>query len=292
MPHVVILIHRHDSFANKSYWLRAIAKYWEESGVHISLVSDPRVKVEGDLAILHVSLTVVPREYLDFVRRFPITLNGCVADISKRSVSAQILDRSDRYEGPVIVKTDRNCQGSSERRVAARVFKSSRGRNAIGDYRFALREMLRQTRRGWRQGSAQAFENYLIFNSMGDVPQAIWSDRDLVVERFLPERRNDHYCVRTWLFLGDQERSAIFYSHDPVIKSHNIVHFERTNEVPDELRQMRRNLGFDFGKFDYAVVHGRAVLFDANRTPTIGKFPEERYRPIVQSLANGLGSFL
>ena len=44
------------------------------------------------------------------------------------------------------------------------------------------------------------------------------------------------------------------------------------------------NCNFDFGKFDYAVVDGKAVLYDANRTPGIGRFPEERYLPIVQNL--------
>ena len=291
MPDIVILAHHYDSFAKSSYWLNAISEYWKKNGIRTSVVSDPRVKVEADAAILHVDLTVVPPEYLDFIRRYRVGLNGGVADISKRSISTHLLDCSDRYPGSVIVKTDRNSQGLRERRIATRIFKSSRGRN-IKDYCFAMRERFRQTRRRWRHGSAEAFENYPIFNSITDVPEAIWSDPDLVVERFLPERRNGHYCVRTWLFLGNQERNAIFYSQDPVIKSHNIVHFERTNEVPDELRQMRRDLNFDFGKFDYAVVDGKAVLFDANRTPTIGTFPEERYGPIAQLLANGLGSFL
>jgi hypothetical protein len=86
----------------------------------------------------------------------------------------------------------------------------------------------------------------------------------------------------------DQERNTAFYSPDPVIKSRNIVHHEPA-EVPDELRQKRRALKFDFGKFDYAVVDGSVVLYDANRT---GAFPKELYLPIVQNLARGIGAFL
>ena len=40
-----------------------------------------------------------------------------------------------------------------------------------------------------------------------------------------------------------------------------------TEPVPEELRQTRRQLGFDYGKFDYGVVNGEVVLYDANRTP-------------------------
>ena len=71
-----------------------------------------------------------------------------------------------------------------------------------------------------------------------------------------------------------------------------IVDFERLTEVPEELRQIRRDLKFDFGKFDYTMVDGRPVLFDANRTPTIGDFPKERYLPLAQTLARGIGAFV
>jgi hypothetical protein len=51
-------------------------------------------------------------------------------------------------------------------------------------------------------------------------------------------------------------------------------------------------LKFDYGKFDYTMVEGRPVLFDANRTPTFGDFPKERYMPLAQSLARGIDSWL
>jgi hypothetical protein len=37
--------------------------------------------------------------------------------------------------------------------------------------------------------------------------------------------------------------------------------------VPDEIRAERERMGFDYGKFDFVVNDGKAVLFDANRTP-------------------------
>jgi hypothetical protein len=62
--------------------------------------------------------------------------------------------------------------------------------------------------------------------------------------------------------------------------------------VPDELREMRKSLGFDFGKFDYAIVDGRVVLYDANRTPAVGNFSREQFMPRIRLLAEGLNAFL
>jgi hypothetical protein len=292
MLHAAVVVHRHARFDQRLYWLQAISACWAEDGIRVSVIDDPKTHIDADLAILHVDLTVIPREYLACVRRCAVTVNGAVSDISKRAISPHLLRRDDRYDGPVIVKTDRNCAGDPEALLAKNGWKA-RERGAV--IRSALehfKEKHIRARRRRRYGSKRAFLDYPVFTSMSEVPEAVWSDRDLVVERFLPERIKGRYCVRTWLFFGDQDRHAIFYSHDPVIKSHNIVDYERLGAVPEELRQMRRTLKFDFGKFDYTMVDGRPVLFDANRTPTIGDFPKERYLPIAQSLASGIGTFL
>lgn len=292
MPHVAILVHRHAPLDRHGYWLQAIVEHWRESGVQVRVIDDPEQRVDADLAILHVDLTVVPRDYLAWVGRFPVTINGAVADISKRTISTHLLRPGDRYDGPAIVKTDRNCAGEPELRLASSRRAGRRPRDIVGGTLEYVGEKLRRRRRRARYGTSRAFHDYRVFPSMAAVPEAVWDDDELVVERFLPERRDGRYCVRTWLFFGDRDRHALFTSDEPVIKSHNIMGFERLGEVPEALRQRRRELKFDFGKFDYAVVDGQPVLFDANRTPTIGDFPKERYLPLVQSLAGGLGAFL
>lgn len=291
-PRVAILVHRHAPLDRHRYWLQAIAECWREAGVQIEVIDDPRRRVDADMAILHVDLTVVPKDYLAWAGRFGVTINGGVADISKRAVSRQQVRRGDGYDGAVMVKTNRNCGGDPELRLASSRWAARRPGDLLGSAFAYAREKRRRARRRSRYGASRAFLDYPVYASMAAVPDAVWSDDELVVERFLPERRDGKYCVRTWLFLGDQDRHAVFFSNEPVIKAHNIVGFERLAEVPDELRQMRRELKFDFGKFDYVMSDGRPVLFDANRTPTIGDFPRERYLPLAQSLAAGLGAFL
>jgi hypothetical protein len=217
--HVAILVHRHGWFEGSNYWLRAIAESWAESNIRISVVKDPKVAVDADLAVLHVDLTVVPEEYLAGARRFPVTANGDVHDISKRAISANLLTRGDRYDGPVIVKTDRNSGGQPERHLARRAMGSFRtgGGTAGGVLRW-IAEEYRRARRWRRHGSASAFSDYPVFDSMRNVPDAVWKDPDYIVERFLPERWNGRYCVRTWLFFGDCDRHAIFYADEPIIK--------------------------------------------------------------------------
>jgi len=292
MYKVAILVHRYDSFQSMDYWLRAIAEDWRQSGIEIKLLYGPQARADADLAVLHVDLTVIPTEYMDHVSRYPRAINASVRDISKRRISSHLLRRGDRHDGPVIVKTDRNALGGREWHFAKRGLLRPRPRDLVGNYTDFAKEAYRIAKRWRRHGSPRAFRDYPVFGSTGDVPEAVWGDPEFVVERFLPERQGEYYCVRTWLFLGDRERHAIFFSRSPIVKSTNVVDFERLSEVPEDLQRLRKDLKFDFGKFDYAMVEGRVVLYDANRTPAIGAFPRERYVPIAQSLAGGIKAFL
>jgi hypothetical protein len=54
------------------------------------------------------------------------------------------------------------------------------------------------------------------------------------------------------------------------------------------MRQRRRELGFDFGKLDFVLRDGKAVLLDANRTPAL----DEPELGRTAMLSEGLWSFL
>jgi hypothetical protein len=293
VPRVAIVLHRQDRIDLRGYWLGAIAACWRAAGTRVDVVKDPATRIEADVAILHTDLTVVPVEYVDCAHSAAVTVNGGVRDISKRAVSAYLVGRDDRYDGPVIVKTNRNDRGKREVHAARKGLTSfPRPREFALNGRALVDETCRGLRRWRRYGSLNALLDYPIFDSMASVPEPVWEDEDFVVERFLPERRGGRYCVRTWLFFGDRERHALFLSDHPIVKSRRIDGYERLGDVPEELRKIRSELKFDFGKFDYTMVDDRPVLFDANRTPSIGDAPGDRYLPIAQSLAEGIGAFL
>ena len=278
MHHIVILVHRHFTFDNSRYFLSEIIEIWQKEGLRVSVLNGLGTRVDADLAILHVDLTVVPEDYLAFIRQYPVTINGSVTDISKRRISSNLVCRGDGYQGQVVVKTNNNCRGGCESESA------SRG-PLLKKYTNSLRSRL-----PW---SWQAkLSDYPIYESVSQVPRAVWHNPDLIVEQFLPERRDGFYCLRTWVFLGDKESNSVSYSDQPIVKSNNILRYEKVAEVPDELRQMRRDLAFDYGKFDYAIVNGRVILYDTNRTPTMGSLSKEKLLPTIRLIAGGIQAYL
>ncbi|MHB8528956.1 MAG: hypothetical protein ACYC8V_05510 [Caulobacteraceae bacterium] len=223
----------------------------------------------ADIAVMHVDLSVIPGAYLAAARAFPAAINGKARDIRKRVVSRHLVRPGDSWTGPVIVKTDLNFGGRPE-------------------------WFLYQRGRGGRWAGPPAMpprlDSYEIFPSSAKVPKSVWSTPDLIVERFLPERDASGFHVRSWTFFGDQERCTRYRSDQPIIKVSNITGKE-PSPVPEAMRAERVRLGFDFGKFDFVVHEGRAVLLDANRTP--GAPPEgPEYDRSNAKLAAGIESFL
>ena len=64
-----------------------------------------------------------------------------------------------------------------------------------------------------------------------------------------------------------------------------------SDPVPEELRKIRAQLGFDYGKFDYGIVDGEVILYDVNRTPGSSADPR-RHAETVELLCHGLRSAL
>jgi hypothetical protein len=285
VPNISIVVHPQDGFERTPYLLRECAAIWREAGLGVRVVSgadgDEPGSVDADLAFLHVDLTVVPPGLLALAARYPRVLNGQVADISKRRISAHIVRRGDGYAGPVIVKTNRNSGGMREAKIADR-----------GKSRLRRRARRALGRLSWRWRTQVPSGDYPIFAEAAGVPRGVWGNPNLVVERFLPERRDEWYCLRTWLFLGDRETNSLSFAREPVVKSTNIVRREAVAEVPEALRRLRRELGFDFGKFDYAIVDGGVVLYDANRTPSLGAFSRDEFLPRIRVLSDGIRAFL
>lgn len=259
MVRVVIFVDDVLDFRNGRYFLNLLIAEWEQTGLEVLVCGDVNDLPEADIAVLHVDLTRIPLSYRVLSKRYPTVLNVNTTDISKRHVSRQLLKANDHYSGPVIVKTDANCGGGPERKIRYKA-------PLIGLFRRIL-----DRQRHWTTTGIIKSCNYPIYQSIDKVPLEVWKNPALVVERFVAERYGENYALRQWVFFGNREISKISFSPSPIVKANNSISSERLDSVPDSLRSMREKLGFDYGKFDYVMHEGNAVLLDVNRTPTYAR---------------------
>lgn len=255
---IAILFHQNDRHRDVScYAVTHLSEFWREDGHDVILLFGAGRFVRADLIIVHVNLSVVPDEYLDFARRYPIVLNGAVRDIRKRTISQNLVTRDDEWTGPVIVKSDLNYAGYPERTLGrswlARRFRPVR----------RARRLLSRLR-----GLPLVFEDpsdYRLYNSPREVPERFYSDERIVVERFLPEIEDGHYHTRIYQFLGDRGICERIIARSPVVNDASSVRVETIAPDP-EIIEWRHRLQFDYGKLDYVINNGRVVLLDANKT--------------------------
>ena len=269
---IAILAHAQDGFWDEPRLVHLLMSRWEDMGFEVGLVTDSEHVVQADLALQHVSLSVVPQAYRKLAARYPRTVNGDVVDIRKRRFSRLLVGRGNSYGGPVIVKTDRNAGGWREHRVSPWWRKKA------------------ETALPWRMRRFVRPEDYPVFPGSQLVPRGVWANPNLVVERFAAEREGERYVCRHWLFLGSREVTRRTASSHPVVKFRGVM--EPTSDpVPGELRAIREELGFDYGKFDYGIADGEVVLYDVNPTP--GAAPDARlHADTVEALAPGILDFL
>jgi hypothetical protein len=262
---ILVIRHADEPVDFSQYSMPILCRLWREAGHRVTIVRGLAELPKADLAILHVNLSVVPDEYREAAASYKRVVNGRALDIRKRNVSRNLLNRGDEWAGEVIVKADLNFGGVPEWRVANPDLPPSA----------APVELL----------------TYLICDTINHVPEAVWSDPRLVVERFLPERDADGYCwLRTWVFLGDRGRCRRGRSKSEVIKGWEIIDTDpELLEVPEPIRAERERLGVDYGKFDFVLHEGTPVLFDANKTPGIGP---SRSAVLYQQLASALDGLL
>lgn len=220
---------------------------------------------------MHVNLTKVAAHHIPATPDQHPLLNRHVLDISKSSFSTLRLQPESAWKGPVIVKSDLNYFGNPEKT-----------RHREGRLEQVQRLLARKS---WKLAHRLPSNDYPVLADINKVPGWVWRRQDLIVERFLPERIGDSYSIRGWLFFGERGYAYRLYSRSPVVKAGNITHFDILDDVPEELHSFRRQHGFDFGKFDYVEVEGRAVLLDLNKTPTtVAKSDSPRLRDLAEGL--------
>lgn len=285
-PRLAILVHSRDQFWRRGHLVQLLMPRWQRMGIRVDVVTERDPCQPADLALLHVNLTTVPQECLRAMSCHPLVINGSVSDISKRRFSQSLADRNE--PGMVVVKTDANCGGRPEFRHRLQRSSGWLGGRLGGEDRLTEALTRLDTLRPWSR--VKTLVRYPLFPSGRAVPPAVWTNLALVVERFRPERSGTSYRCRHWIFFGTREVHRVTTSPDPLTKRGRVVE-PLDEDVPAELRALRRELGFDYGKFDYGTADGAPVLYDVNRTPGVRR--DITIRPeSLDLLADGLLEFL
>lgn len=276
---IAVITHEYDRFQSRRgilmrrdspYMLFDLLAELKRRGHSARIHRGPSSKHDADIAVLHVDATVTPSDYLEYARGFPFCLNLGATDISKRRISGAVLNQSDDWDGPVIVKSNLNHWGTPEQHLNRQAERAGKATPFPG---------------------ARIFDQYQVYASPAEVPPETFARTDLVVEKFVPEPEPDGFAARFWIFCGDRERCTRYVSPQSVVKGDDTIRRE-TVPVPEELRVLRQRLGFDYGKFDFVVNEGRAVLLDANKTPGRARNLSKIVAAGTANLADGFESLI
>jgi len=97
------------------------------------------------------------------------------------------------------------------------------------------------------------------------VPKSYFSDPNLVVEKFLPEREGNLYFTCSYHFFGSRTTTVGLGSRMPIVLGHNKCVMQDIDPHP-EVVDFRTSFCIDYGKIDYVVRDGHAIILDVNKT--------------------------
>lgn len=281
--HRAIIFHEHERNRNlPGFAIWHLAELWQKAGIKVIALFGVKKYIPADLAILHVDLTVVPQEYVEFAHRYPLALNEGLTNIKKTVISRNRVSSHSGYEGRVIVKSDLNYAGQPERKLLGTpwsrlVFRIGR---RMPSYRASI------------LGSGPHFSSptdYVIHESPGSVPRDWFHRDDLIIEKFIPEMQDGLYCVRLYHFLGNRGICILRKSGLPIVNTSTTTIRERV-EVHPVIVSLTKSMKFDYGKFDYVIHEGEPVLLDANKTPGAGK--TATFASMCPEWAQGIRNYL
>lgn len=281
---IAILMHEEDDEERLQYYLvTRMAEYWREEGHEVVFLFGTDRVVPADLLFVHVDLSVVPDRYRDFADRYPVAVNDRVKDIRKSTFSPGLLQPGDTWDGPVIVKSDKNYAGLPER---------DRG-GILANLQQKLFAAIDRLDLEMIAPSLQTPLDYPFYDHLEEVPWPYFYNPALVVQKFRPEKEEGLYCIRIMEFLGDRITCMRLKGSHPIIKGGTTEVVEHDVDPHPEIVSMRDRFQFDYGKFDYVVTDGEAILLDVNKTvgytPSFRDNPEMRKRRRYR--AEGLYSF-
>ena len=266
-----------------------LARRWEKMGFAVRVTRSLGELRDADLVVPQIDRSVLPRKVRKVLAEHPRVVNRRVSEIRRTSFSENLVSGEDAYEGPVLVKTNANCGGIPERKAARRLPLPRRVAFGAGAF-------LRAARRTVRARSLSPLartellmpRRYPVYPKPAAVPPEVFRNPSLVVEKFLPERDGADYVLRSYAFFGPDGFAVRSKGPHRIVKGASGHAPEFVEPHPDVVA-VRERLGFDYGKFDYTVHDGEAVVFDVNWTPTFGRvFPEDMRESMADRLARGI----
>lgn len=274
MAKILVVCHPSDRTLQDNYILHALIAPWRARGNAVEIQFGWARRPAADLVIPHIDVTVLPPDALDFLAAYPNVVNRRLTDISKRRISANLLQRGDAWSGPVMVKTDANHAGIPD---FVRRPPPPRWRRLLA--------------RGPQPLPPPPAARYRIYDRLTDVPPQVWRDRSLVVEKLIAQRDGSLYVLQQWWLMGDAVVHRSQVGPAPVVAGPDIVRRAPVAVAPPpELLALRARTGLDFGKVDYVQHDGGITVFDIATTPT-GRSMTGR-ADMMETLAAGLDGLL
>ncbi|MEM9301153.1 MAG: hypothetical protein AAGE01_03525 [Pseudomonadota bacterium] len=271
MARILICLHERDRRWRSNSLIFHMARIWKRRGHAVGAWRGAHGEPPpADVLIAHIDLTRIPEAYGALFERFPRVVNGGVSDISKRFVSDNLVGPSDAYAGRVIVKTDNNYGGIPEA--------------------FHARHQLDLEDQPWATRTHLKPSSYPVFDSIDDVPTDIWTNEALVVEKYIAERVEGSWSTRIAFFCGSRHFSYRMFSPEYVLKGDTVTRIEPA-ETPPDVIALRDRFKLDYGKLDYVIHDGRAIVFDVARTPG-GVADQQVNREFAAALADGIDDYL
>lgn len=279
---IAILFHPRQRHAVSAYRISAMLPTWRARGIRVDEIYGMPRELDADLLLPHLDLSYIPDDYWEVIQRHPNVVNRRVRDIRKRTLSTNLVEPDDPWDGPVIVKTNMNSRGFADAQ-----FLGGRWRGLMGGM-LARKLATLPGSDQLRLGFARTLGRYYVYENLAAVPRRVWRNPHLVVERFRPERDGDHYVLRNWTFFGSHQHARTFRGPDPWVKGINSTMAPLDLPPPPTIIAARERLGMDYGKMDYVVVNGEAILLDVSPAPGMtGPLDEGRIQRAAR-LANGL----
>ncbi len=280
---IALIFHEHERKRNlPDFAIWHLAEIWKKEGIQVDFLFGTKKFIPADLAILHVDLTVVPQEYIEFASRYPVAINGNLRDIRKSRVSKNRVFQNDGYEGRVIVKSELNYAGQPERKLLG----TPLSRIA---FRIACHVPFYRPANPGPEPHFRSPGDYIIYDSPRSVPEGWFHRNDILVEKFVPEMQDGLYCLRSFSFLGSHSVCTVRKANHPIVYTSTTIKREMVEAHP-QIVELARIMGFDFGKFDFVVHEGAPVLLDANKTPGAGRGAS--YLAICPEWAKGIHTYL